>query len=135
MSSPRDEFDLLLSAPTAVEADMAREILAQRGIPTFLHGKDRDLAELGAAVHSAYTQPDLYVPKGRRAEAQAILDEAWDKSALSDEVALAAPRDDEPLVPPAPSRKLLGYVLGVVVIVVVVVLYVHQYLSPKSGAP
>jgi hypothetical protein len=135
MSSPRDEFDLLLEAPTSVEADMAREILAQRGIPTFLHGKDRDLAELGAAIHSAYTQPDLFVPKGRRAEARAILDEAWDKSALSDEVALAAPKEDEPLAPPAPSRKFWGYVFGVVLLIAVVVLYVHQYLSGKSGAP
>jgi hypothetical protein len=134
MSSNSSEFDLLLEAPTSVEADMAREILAQEGIPTFMHGKDRDLAELGAAVHSAYTRPNLFVPKGRRAEAQAILDEAWDKSALSDEVALSVPSVDEPLVPRASSRRFWSYAIGVLTLVAVFLVYYHEFLLTRAAA-
>jgi hypothetical protein len=110
MSSNSSEFDLLLEAPTSVEADMAREILAQEGIPTFMHGKDRDL------------------------EAQAILDEAWDKSALSDEVALSVPSVDEPLVPRASSRRFWSYAIGVLTLVAVFLVYYHEFLLTRAAA-
>ena len=96
MSSPGRDFAVLLSAPEPVEAEMARDLLAERGIPSLLHGQDRDLAELGHAVHAAVARPDLYVPASALGRARAVLDEVWDGSALTDEVALAAPAEREP---------------------------------------
>jgi hypothetical protein len=128
MTSPRDEFDLLLEAPTSVEADMAREILGQAGIPTYFHGRDRDMAELGTAIHYNLTRPDVFVPKGRRAEAQAILKETWDESALTDEVALSVPVEDEPFVPRAPARRVWTWVVAVAVLVAFLVVYYENFL-------
>ena len=73
---------MLLAAPNSIEAQMARELLDEAGIPSILWGKDRDLAELGAVVHNVLTRPDLYVRKGERDRANAVLDKAWDKDAL-----------------------------------------------------
>ena len=136
MSSPRTEFDLLLQAPTSVEAEMAREILSQEGIPTYLHGRDRDLAELGVAIHNSLTRPDLYVPKGRGAEAEAILKAAWDESALSDELALSVPTDDEVLRPPRSIPRLWSILFGVAALVAILCIYYRDFiLSRRAGAP
>jgi hypothetical protein len=131
MGSPRADFDLLLEAPTSVEADMARELLQRAGIPTYLHGRDRDLAELGAAIHNGLTRPDLFVPKGRRDEAEAVLKSAWDASALSDEVALSVPAEEPP-----PSRELSTrfwpIAVGAALILAVAVLYFIEYFSRRG---
>lgn len=84
MGTPTTDYDLLLSAPSPVEAALAENLLAEHGIPSFSHGVDRDLAELGAGVHVAFTRPNLYVPKGTRERALAILAEAWDTEPLPD---------------------------------------------------
>lgn len=81
MSSPYHDYDLLLEAPSPVDAALAKELLAEHGIPSFTHGRDRDLAELGAGVHNSLTRPDLFVPKGARERARVILDEAWSQVA------------------------------------------------------
>jgi Putative prokaryotic signal transducing protein len=136
VSSPHSDFDLLLEAPTSVEADMAREILSQAGIPTYLHGRDRDLAELGAAIHCNLTRPDLFVPKGRRAKAEAILKEAWDESALTDEVALSVPLEDEPILPRAPSGRAWTWMVAAVLLVVFVLLYYQNFkLQRQTEVP
>jgi hypothetical protein len=129
MASPRTEFDLLLEAPASVEAEMAREVLADAGIPTFLHGRDRDLAELGVVIHNDLTRPDLFVPKGRRAEAEAILNSAWDKSALSDEIALSVPIEEDPPAPSTSSRGIWGYVIGLALIVAMVLIYYYDFFT------
>jgi len=86
MGSLQDDYDLLLSAPSPVEAALAKDLLAERGIPSFTHGRDRDIAQLGSGAHASLTRPDVYVPKGMREEARAILDEAWvDAVPLADE--------------------------------------------------
>ena len=77
MSSPSDDYALLLAAPTATEAGLAKNLLAAAGIPCLLHGQDRDFAELGAAVHSTVARPDVFVPKAAYEEAKRLLDEAW----------------------------------------------------------
>jgi len=77
MTSPTDEYALLLAAPTATEAGLAKNLLAAAGIPCLLHGQDRDFAELGAAVHMSVARPDVFVPKAAFAEAKRLLDEAW----------------------------------------------------------
>lgn len=79
MTTPSEEYELLLAAPDATEAKLAQNLLETAGIPSLLHGMDRDFAELGAAVHMAVAHQDLYVPKGALENAQAILDEAWGK--------------------------------------------------------
>ena len=77
MTKPSDEYDLLLAAPAAIQAKLAQNLLEVAGIPSLLHGMDRDYAELGAAVHMAVARHDLYVPKGALEAAQAVLEEAW----------------------------------------------------------
>lgn len=85
MGSLANDYDLLLSAPNPVEAALAKDLLAEHGIPSFTSGRDRDMAELGSGVHNAITRPDVFVPKGMRERAQAIIDEAWDAEPLPDE--------------------------------------------------
>jgi hypothetical protein len=79
MTTPSDEYELLLAAPDATEAKLAQNLLETAGIPSLCHGMDRDFAELGAALHMSVARPDLYVPKGALEDAQAVLDEAWGK--------------------------------------------------------
>jgi hypothetical protein len=68
---------VLLSAPNPVEAELARSLLKEAGIPSIFHGPDRDVAELGSAVHMAFTRPDLLVPAAALEAARAVLSEAW----------------------------------------------------------
>ncbi|MDP6368163.1 MAG: DUF2007 domain-containing protein, partial [Planctomycetota bacterium] len=67
----------LLEAPTAVEADLARGILEEAGIPCISHGRDADFAELGASAHMAYTRPNLFVPASALERARDLLAAAW----------------------------------------------------------
>jgi hypothetical protein len=76
MGRPRDDFDLLLEAPHPVEAELARGMLADAGIPVLMHGGDFDVAELGSATHAMLRRPDMYVPKGARARAEQVLRDA-----------------------------------------------------------
>jgi hypothetical protein len=131
MGSPRTDFDLLLEAPTSVEADMARDLLQRAGIPTFLHGRDRDLAELGAVIHNGLTRPDLFVPKGRRAEAEAVLKSAWDASALTDEVALSVPAE-EPESVREPTSRFWPIAVGAALLVGVAVICFIEYFAVRG---
>ena len=67
----------LLEALDGVTAELARALLAERGVPSVLHGPDFDLAELGRAAHTAVRGTDLFVPLAARERAEAILREAW----------------------------------------------------------
>ena len=96
MSSPDVDFDLLLEAPHPVEAEMARDLLAEAGIPTFMHGPDAGMADLGVAVQGQVTRPNLYVPKGARERAQAVLDRAWRDDVSSAELEADSLRAPEP---------------------------------------
>ena len=79
MTTPSDEYELLLAAPNATEAKLAQNLLETASIPSLLHGMDRDFAELGVALHMSVARQDLYVPKGALEDARAVLDEAWGK--------------------------------------------------------
>ena len=82
MSSPEDRRPVvLLAAPDPVKAELARSLLEEAGIPTMSHGPDRDFAELGAAVHMAFTRPDLLVPASALEKARAVLEQAWGERA------------------------------------------------------
>jgi hypothetical protein len=78
-----DEFDRLLSAVDPMEGEMARDLLAEHGIPSMMHGPDFDVAELGRASHGVSRHPDLFVPKGTKVAARAILAEAWGEERLA----------------------------------------------------
>lgn len=75
--SSGNEIVVLLAAPDAVEAELARGLLEEAGIPSMLHGPDMDMAELGVAAHASFTRPDLLVPALALEAARAILKEAW----------------------------------------------------------
>ena len=68
---------VLLSAPDPVKGELARGLLEEAGIPSVFHGPDRDIAELGAAVHMAFTRPDLLVPASAVEDAREVLRRAW----------------------------------------------------------
>jgi len=72
---------VLLSAPDPVKGELARGLLEEAGIPSIFHGPDRDVAELGTAVHMAFTRPDLLVPASALEEARELLKQAWGEEA------------------------------------------------------
>ena len=114
MGSPGSGFVRLLEAPDAVEADLARSLLESAGIPSMVHGQDRDLAELGQAVHMRISRPDLYVPAEDLDRARALLAEAWDEDAVTEETAVGDPVAEPPKksIPPLVFRAL--FVVGLV---------------------
>ena len=72
---------VLLSAPDPVKGELARGLLEEAGIPSIFHGPDRDVAELGTAVHMAFTRPDLLVPASAVEDAREVLRRAWGEEA------------------------------------------------------
>ena len=80
MKSVPEEHDLLLDTVDRVTAELARGLLEEAQIPTLFHSPDFDVAELGVAAHQTLRGVSVYVPRGQRARAQAILDEAWGSS-------------------------------------------------------
>lgn len=88
MGRPRDDFDLLLEAPHPVEAELARGMLADAGIPVLVHGGDFDVAELGSATHAMLRRPDVYVPKGARERAEQVLRDGGYESQVGEAPAL-----------------------------------------------
>jgi Putative prokaryotic signal transducing protein len=77
MGSPSEDFAVLLAAPDPTEAHLARNLLESAGIPSLLHGQDRDYAELGASGHLGVSRPDLLVPRSAFDKAREVLREAW----------------------------------------------------------
>lgn len=107
MSSPRADFALLLASPDPVEADLAKDLLASEGIPSMLHGQDRDLAEFGAAAHAGISRPDLLVPKSALARAREILSEAWESVPIPDE----DPGSSRAMATSSRRSALLGFLI------------------------
>ena len=73
----------MLTGVDPMEGEMAKELLAGQGIPSIMHGPDFDVAELGRAAHAVSRHPDLFVPKGTKVAARAILAEAWGEERLT----------------------------------------------------
>ena len=110
MGTPADGFVRLLEAPDPVEAELARELLESSGIPSMLHGQDRDFAELGQAIHLRISRPDVYVPEADLERARALLAEAWNASSLTDTLAEAQPLEEPVLAPPSTlARRVFEY--------------------------
>ena len=131
MGSARNDFAVLLAAPDPTESDLARDLLASAGIPSMLHGQDRDFAELGAAGHRGVARPDLLVPKSALERARALLAEAWDRSSLTDEMATATPPREEES-PPARRSGTFWLLFAFFVAVAVVVTWMRFRSSGTS---
>lgn len=132
MGSMRDDYDLLLEAPNATEAALAQELLTEAGIPSLLHGRDRDVAELGVATHGRLTFHDLFVPKGTRERARKVLDESWTTERLADDAAVGELTAEEPpngASPPGGSESTLfvWLVVGVAALVALVLYVRHAW--------
>ena len=78
MSQP-DDFAVLLEGSDRIEADLAKNLLAEAGIPCAMRGPDFDVAELGRAAHDMLRGTDVLVPASALEKARAILEEAWGK--------------------------------------------------------
>lgn len=74
----REERALLIEAANMVRIGLAKELLAEAGIPFVVMGPDFDVAELGQAAHDMLRGSDLYVPRSRFDEARAVLHGAWE---------------------------------------------------------
>lgn len=84
MSRPRDDFAVLIASAGPVDTDQARQLLAERGIPSLVHGPDFDVAELGTAVHQTVRGADLLVPCEALERALAVLREAWGEDRVAE---------------------------------------------------
>lgn len=126
MGSPKKDFDLLLEAPEPVEAQMAQNVLEQAGIPSMLHGVDRYFIELGYGTHFSTARPSLFVPRGARERALAVLRETWDADALTDEMALAAAPAPAPI---EASLRWSGSTWRWMIIAVLVLIVVLTYAA------
>lgn len=82
MSSSYGDFDLVLEAATPADLELARQLLQDAGIPSLAHGPDFDVARLGSAAHGMVRRQNLYVPKGERERARAVLREAWGEDSV-----------------------------------------------------
>jgi hypothetical protein len=115
MSSPGSDFALLLARPQLTELEMARELLASAGIPSLVHGVDRGFAEDVITGQNIVAGPDLYVPRSAIERARSLLDEAWDASALTDELAESAPSEEPTLSPSISYSRKAQWILVLVI--------------------
>ena len=106
----------LLTSPDPIEAEIASELLREHGIPSISDRVPETFATLGYTTIER-ARPDLLVPADALDRAREILREAWDPSALTDEVALASPAAVEvPARANASTRRLFLLVgLGAVI--------------------
>ena len=77
MSNAREDHAVLLEAPDWAEACMARNVLAEAGIPSLLRGTNDGFLEWGPDVQNALHKPDLLVPAPLLERARAALSRAW----------------------------------------------------------
>lgn len=69
---------ILLEAARPVEAELAKRLLEEAGIPYMTGGPDFDVAELGTAMHMNVRGVDILVPTKELERARQLLAEAWD---------------------------------------------------------
>ena len=80
MKRDEDDYAVLLEAADTVEADLARNLLSEAGIPAFVQGPDFDVHGLvGIATHASVHGTKIYVSKEDLERAQSLLEDAWGK--------------------------------------------------------
>lgn len=134
MGSLARDYDLLLEAPSPVDAALAKDLLTEHGIPSFTAGRDRDMAELGVGVHNALTRPDLFVPKGMREKARAVLEEAWSAERIeSPELAPDDPDREREVVAVARARtSKLGWVaIAALLVIAALLMFLFTRFGPS----
>ncbi|HVS11336.1 MAG TPA: DUF2007 domain-containing protein [Planctomycetota bacterium] len=77
MGRLKDDYALVLKAGNTIQADLARNLFTEAGIPCLVHGPDFDVAEMGIAAHNMARGTNLYVPHGLREQAREVLQAAW----------------------------------------------------------
>jgi len=77
MRETDQDIVLLLEGVGSIESDLAKNLLADAGIPCLTKGPDFDVVELGQAAHDSLRGTDLYVPRSALGLARSILEEAW----------------------------------------------------------
>ena len=77
MPNSDEDHAILLAAPDWAEAQMAKNVLAEAGIPSLLREINSGLLECGPELQSAMHRPDLMVPRALLERARAALSEAW----------------------------------------------------------
>lgn len=133
MRSLEQDYDLVLRAPNAVEASMAKELLESSGIPCFLHGRDRDMAELGAGVHNALTRPDLFVPKGMGERAKKVLDATWSEP-IAEDSTIDVGTPDDPLIEKRRIPLSWFSMAMLLAFAALAILLVRMWMSERAGS-
>lgn len=77
MGTNDQDYALLLEAAPPLNTDLAKQLLAEAGIPAIVQGPDFDVAELGVVAHQMLRGANLYVSKPDLARAREILVQAW----------------------------------------------------------
>jgi hypothetical protein len=77
MSSLDQDYARVLSGIDPLTGEMAKNLLAEAGIPSLLSGPDYNAAEAGAALHNHARTLAVFVPRAAEALARDVLDEAF----------------------------------------------------------
>jgi hypothetical protein len=77
MTRMDQDYALVLSGVDRLVGEMAKNLLAEAGIPALLHGPDFDVIELGAYAHSRLRGLEVYVPRTAEALAKEVLEDAF----------------------------------------------------------
>ena len=72
-----DDKALLIEGADGIEVALARNLLAEAGIPCIVQGPDFDVAELGRAAHDMVRGQNVFVPASALERARALLEAAW----------------------------------------------------------
>lgn len=77
MTRMDQDYARVLTGVDRLVGEMAKNLLAEAGIPALLHGPDFDVIELGAYAHSRLRGLEVYVPRAAEALAKEVLEEAF----------------------------------------------------------
>jgi hypothetical protein len=77
MTRMDQDYARVLSGVDKLVGEMAKNLLAEAGIPALLHGPDFDVIELGAYAHSNLRGLEVYVPRAAEAQAKEVLADAF----------------------------------------------------------
>ena len=77
MGRTDEEFAVVAEGLNRVEADMAKNVLEEAGIPSMIHQPDFDFVEIGRAAHDMVRGTKVLVPHAAVEKARKVLDAVW----------------------------------------------------------